>query len=383
MIDPRTLAVILTGFCAFIDLYATQTLLPLLARQYDASPAAVGMTVSATTLAVALIAPFTGVVADLLGRRRIIVTAMFLLVVPTVLIALAGSLGEIVLWRFIQGLLLPPIFAVMVAYIAEEAPPERTVALTGLYSSASSVGGFAGRFVTGWVGEHVGWQAAFLALALITLCCAAGVAALLPPERRFVKSAGVAASVGAMLRHLRDPRLLATNAVGFAALFSLVAIFTYINFHLAAPPFLLSPAALGLLFIVYLAGAAVTPFAGWLVARLGRRQMVMAAAAVWAAGLALTLVPHLGIIVLGLGLSTGGGFLCTTAAMSFVAQSAPEARSAAVGLYVTSYYIGGSAGGVVPGLVWTATGWPGCIAIVAAVLAALVTLVLRFWREAR
>ena len=55
-----------------------------------------------------------------------------------------------------------------------------------------------------------------------------------------------------MLRHLRDQRLLATFTVGFGIMFNFIAAFTFIGFVLAAEPFSLSPAAIGLVFIVYL-----------------------------------------------------------------------------------------------------------------------------------
>ena len=57
-----------------------------------------------------------------------------------------------------------------------------------------------------------------------------------------------------MLAHLRNPRLLATYAVGFGVLFNFIATFTYLSFHLAAPPFNKSPAFLGSIFVVYLVG---------------------------------------------------------------------------------------------------------------------------------
>ena len=59
---------------------------------------------------------------------------------------------------------------------------------------------------------------------------------------------------------LRNRRLVATCAVGFCILFTQVAMFTYVTFHLAAPPYSLSTVALGWLFVVYLVGAAVMPF---------------------------------------------------------------------------------------------------------------------------
>jgi hypothetical protein len=49
-------------------------------------------------------------------------------------------------------------------------------------------------------------------------------------------------------------------------------------------------------------------------------------------------------------------------------------------VYVSCYYIGGSAGGLVPAAAWHVGGWPGCVALVAAVQLGTLTLALRFWR---
>lgn len=378
----RTAAVALAGFCAFLDLYAPQSILPLLAREFQRSPAEVSLTISATTLAVALIAPFVGIVADVLGRKRLIAGAMFALIVPTIMAARAETLADLLVWRFVQGLLLPPIFAVTVTYIGEEWPPAEAVGLTGIYMSASSVGGFFGRFATGFLAEHLDWHAGFYVLAGVTLVSAVGVTLFLPQERRFVRSAGFVASTRMMLQHLGNPQLLATYGVGFGVLFSFVAVFSYINFYLAAPPYLLSASALGSIFIVYLAGALVTPLAGVLAQRLGRRGLVVLALAVWFFGLSLTLIDSLPWIIAGLAATTCGGFLCQTSATSFVAINARAGRSAAVGLYVTFYYIGGSVGGFLPGAIWGWAGWPGCVAMVAAMLVLMGLAVGRFWRVA-
>jgi MFS transporter, YNFM family, putative membrane transport protein len=378
-IDRRRVAVALAGFITFTNLYSPQALLPLLARELGAGARDISLTVSATTFAIALIAPFTGTVADVLGRKRVIVTAMAALVVPTVLAALSSGLEGLVLWRFVQGLLLPPIFAVTIAYVGEELPVAEATAVTGIYLSASSFGGFLGRFLPGMLAAPIGWRGAFLVLAAITAAAALGVFLLLPRERRFERSAGLAASSRQMLRHLRNPLLLATYAVGFGVLFTFIASFTYVSFHLAAPPYGLSPVGLGAIFITYLTGVVTTLFTGSGVARFGRRRLVIGLVALWAAGMALTLLPSLPAIVLGLALSAASGFVCQAVATGFVAVTAREGRSSAVGLYVTCYYIGGSVGGVLPGFAWERWGWPGVVALVLAMLALIAGFVARFW----
>jgi MFS family permease len=87
-LTARQWAVGLAGFCTFINLYSPQAILPLLAIEFGAGAAEIANIMTASTLAVALTAPFTGTVADVLGRKRVIVAAMLLLGVPTMMCAL-------------------------------------------------------------------------------------------------------------------------------------------------------------------------------------------------------------------------------------------------------------------------------------------------------
>jgi YNFM family putative membrane transporter len=377
----RPTAIALAGFCTFLDLYAPQSVLPLVARQFSVGAVETSHLVSATTLAVALVAPFTGAVADMIGRKRVIVFAMFALLVPTLMIALATTLAQMVFWRFVQGLLLPPIFVVTVAYIGDEFPASEATGYAGIYMAASGVGGFLGRFLTGILGERYGVSGAFHGLAGLTLIAAISVAVLLPREKNFVASRGLAASLRNMTAHLGNPKLLATYAVGFGVLFNFVAVFTYVNFHLAAPPYNLSAAGLGAIFVVYLSGVVVTPLTGRWVKRWGRRKLVLLTIVGWLAGFALTLAPSLALIIAGLTLAAAGGFISQTVATSYVAVTAHRGRSSAVGLYVTCYYIGGSAGAVLPGIAWNWAGWPAAVAVMMTMLALMAIMVLCFWRD--
>jgi MFS family permease len=374
-------AIVFCGLCSFLDLWATQALLPYLADELHASPVAVSFTVSMPTLAIALVAPWTGVIADVFGRKRVIVTAMFALVVPTVIVGFSATLPEIIFWRFVQGLFVPSLFATTVAYIAEECPPGQSTAITGLYTGAGVFGGFLSRFLTAFLAAHWGWRAAFLGLAALTLCFAIGTSLTMPRERGFRRAASLLGSAGEMLQHFRDRRLVATYSVGFCVLFVFSTIFTFVSFHLAAPPYALSTAALGAVFVTYLAGVITTPLIGRGVAWLGRRRMVLIAIAFWAVGVALTLLPSIVAIAIGLTMAAVFGFACHASSTSYVALTAQRARSSAVGLYVTSYYLGGSVGGVIAGIAWTIAGWAGCVICALVVLGIVALVVRRYWLE--
>lgn len=373
------MGVAVAGFCTFINLYPTQALLPTLAEAFQTSLSRVGLTVTASLVAVAAVAPFVGSISDAFGRRRLILGAAALLVVPTLLAAAAPNLGLLIACRFAQGLALPFIFAVTVAYIADECPGEEGVQATGSYAVGTILGGFAGRFVAGWTADFTSWRWAFVVLAAITLAGAAVVAATLPAERNFRPVRGWRRTLGSFADHLRNGQVMATCAVGFAVLFSIIAAFTYANVLLAAPPYHLGPGALGSIFIVYLLGAAATPLASRLILRVGRRRTMHLGVAVVVVGLLLTLQRPLPLIVAGMACIAMGVFTQQVLSIGYVAQAARSARSTAVGLYVTSYYVGGSLGGVAPAGIWAHFGWHGCVALVLLVQAAALTVTWVAW----
>lgn len=381
MVAPPVWPVILAGFAAFTNLYATQPLLPLLMRIFGASHFAVSLTVTAPTLAVAIAAPIAGRYADRVGRKRVIVGAASAMAVVTALAATSGSLTQFIAWRFLQGLLTPGIFAITIAYIHEEYPAAFAGRATGAYVSGTVVGGFCGRALTGLVAADLDWHLAFVALAVVNVALAAALARWLPAERGGARTARRLPGTAHPVRQLlANPRLAATNVVGFCVLFTQVAVFTYVTFHLEAPPYALSTAALGWLFVVYLFGAAVTPIAGRFVDAYGHRVGLGIGMATGLTGAALTLTHPLSLIVVGLALVGAGVFIAQATASSYIGAVTTADRGLAVGLYSAAYYLGGSLGGALPAAFWTAGGWVACVLLVMAVQVATLGISLAFWR---
>ena len=167
------LGVFVCGLVAFLTLYATQPLLPLFETLFNASKSAVGWTVSASTLGVAIAAPLLGTFTERMNRKRVILISILLLAVPTCAAATSTSLGWLVFWRLLQGLITPGVFATTIAYITESWPPTAVAPVMSIYVSGTALGGFSGRAVTGVMADHAGWRASFLLLGLMSLAGAA------------------------------------------------------------------------------------------------------------------------------------------------------------------------------------------------------------------
>lgn len=363
--DTGLVAVALAGISTFIDVYTTQPLLPYFRRLFDANEMDVSLTVSATTIGIAVAAPLAGLLGEKYGRKRIIVPAIFAVSVPTVLAATADSLGALIAWRFLQGLFIPGIIAVILAYIGEEWEGRGVGRAMAAYVAGTVLGGFLGRFLSGLIATHWHWRASFAVLGLANVVSAILVRRWLRPSTVFVRGRPVGAILREALGHFRNGRLLANFGMGFGLLFSLVGAFTYVNFHLADPPFHLNSAQLGSIFLVYLLGVLVTPLGGLLLDRAGFRATACVAATMTLAGLAVTLASSLWIVVAGLALYSSGLFISQAAATVQTGRIAGSARSSAAGLYVTLYYVGGSLGATVPAWFWTRFGWDGCVLVFA------------------
>lgn len=379
----KTTAVGLIGFCAFLALYATQPILPLLRNAFHASELEVSLTISAATIAVALAAPWVGLIADAIGRKRVIVPAVCLLGVATLLAATSTSLSILIFWRFVQGLLTPAVFAVTVAYIAEEWPRNEVGPATAIYVTGTVIGGFAGRFISGNVAALWGWRWVFVVLGGLNLAFAIAAGAWLPSARQFSPVAGFRSGIRNILEHLKNRQLLAIYGVGFCILFSLIGTFTYITFHLAAPPFHLGASALGSIFFVYLIGAVITPLAGRWIDHIEGWVALASALLFSIFGEMLTLIAHLGWVIMGLALCCSGVFICQTITNKSIGIIAGKARALAVGLYVTFYYFGGFVGSVVPSFLWKWRGWPACVIFITLMQFLAIGLVLLFLRKPR
>lgn len=362
-----------------LSIYTAQPLLPLIADTYGLNPAQAGLALAAPTVALALMAPFAGTISDRLGRKAVMIGALLAMIAPTLLAAGAQSFQMLILWQFIAGLLVPGVTAVAMAYAGEEWPAGETAGVVAIVVAANVGGGFLGRFVAAMTASYAGWHAAFWATALLQLLAAAAVALLLPPSRNFVSSKKLAQSLQVMSQHITNPVLVAVFVTGAFILFNIVGVFTYTGYRLMAAPYGVSPAIVGLLYLLYLLSILVNPRAGRWINRVGPRRAFCVSAMFAIAGILLTLLPGLPAIVGGLTIFTVAIFVCQSAATSQVVLIATSGRAAATGLYSTAYYIGGGLGAIVPGYAWATMGWPGSVAVFITAMLAAILLAQAVW----
>jgi MFS transporter, YNFM family, putative membrane transport protein len=344
----------------FTAMYSTQAILPALGRDFSVQPSQTGLTVSVVIGALAIGAWFWGPLSDRIGRRASLVLASGALVVPSLGVALAPSFEVLLAMRAAQGLCMPGLLTVGVPYVTEAYAERIGARAMGLYVSSLVLGGLVGRVGVGLLTALTSWRVALAAVAALPLAATVVMRRSLPPEAASPPSAGL--SPGTLRTMLANRALVAATLTGASLFFAFMGVFSYIDFRLERAPFSLSPAAIGLVFLLWLMGAA-GPLAGRLADRHGWRRVALGGVLTCAAGLTLSLVPLLGVVVVGLALVTLGNFSAVTAAQLGVAGATDRDRGLASAMYFSAYYVAGALGAYVPGLAWERWHWTGVWAL--------------------
>ena len=324
---------------------------------------------------------FAGLVSDRIGRRPIMVWAMYGAGVLTLATAIAPGWTAILALRLLTGLALAGVPAVAMAYVAEEVDADSVGSAMGLYIGGSAIGGMAGRLGVSLVTDWAGWHWALGVVGLIGLAMAEGFRRLAPESRAFVAQRG---SIRALARGgaalFRDAALPLLYAEAFLLMGVFVTVYNYVAFRLIGPPYGLSQAGVGAIFLLYILGSISSAWFGGLAGRLGRRKVFWAPIAVLIAGIAATDLAPLWLVIAGIALVTIGFFGAHSIASAWVGRRAAHNRGQGSALYLFFYYLGSSVLGSAGGFAWTRAGWIGvasfCAALTLAALAIGVRLVM-------
>jgi len=360
----------------FATMYSTQAILPELGREFGISPAEAGLSVSVVVLALAVGAWVWGPLSDRYGRRRAILLASGLLVLPTIATGLAPTFPVLLLFRALQGLCMPGLLTVGVPYVMEAFGPAVGGLAMGSYVAALVAAGLLGRVGVALLSAAFGWRWAVGGIAVLPAAGMLVMRVALPSVPLATRSESRRAGLRSQLR---NPRLLQAIAVGSGLFFTFVGTFSYVVFRLERPPFGYGTATGSLVFLLWVTGVA-GPFVGRLADRIGWRRVALVSLGFASTGLLMSIPSFLPTLVLGLACVTAAMFAGVTAAQLGVSESTATDRGLASALYFSLYYGAGALGGYLPGLAWQAWGWNG-VALVgvgvlgAATLALLATMV--------
>lgn len=224
------LILLLGGLTAFgamsIDMYLPS--LPTMGRALDASPAAVGATVSAFLIGVAAGQLVHGPLSDRIGRRRPLLAGIALYVLASIAAARAPSITFLIGARLVQGLGGCAALVISRAVVRDRFETSETARIFSLLTLVLGVAPVLAPLVGSGLLAVSGWRAIFWALALFGVAAFAAVWARLPETRTLAAREAARALHPArvyrtLLGNARLQRLLIAMAFSGASLFVYVA----------------------------------------------------------------------------------------------------------------------------------------------------------------
>ncbi|MGV9307926.1 MFS transporter [Nonomuraea sp. NPDC003727] len=379
-IAPRVaVGVAAAGISSFALLYAPQPVLPQLAAEFHLDPGSASLAVGVATGALAVAVLPVAALSEVVGKRRIILVSVIASAVLGLLLPLAPTFETLLVLRALQGVAIAGFPGVAAAYLMDLLGAAGVATAVGTMIAGNSVGGMAGRLVAGLVTEPLGWHGALAVVGGVCAVCAAVAALTLPPTppRPRVRPGG------GLRAAFSRPVLLAQYGVAAAGVGSFVAVYNAAGFRLIRE-LGLAPAVASLVFLAYAMGTLSSGAAGRLVARYGKRPVLVAALLVTVLGTLLTIPDSLALVVTGLVVLTGGFFAAHAVANGWAAAEAPEgARGHVSGMYTLFFYVGSSVGGTLGSIVYGRAGWSWLVGFTAAWLLAAMTGVLTEGRRRR
>ncbi|WP_438487518.1 MFS transporter [Streptomyces sp. S186] len=157
------------AFCVQLDSFALNAVLPVVRAELAGPPAAVPWVVSGYLLAAGALMPVAGRLADLWGRRRMLVVGAAVFGVSAVLCALAPSMPFLVAARVAQGAGGALIMPAGLALLTNACPPGGARRATGRALGLAGLATVCGPFVGGALAQSASWRAVFW----LTVPCAA------------------------------------------------------------------------------------------------------------------------------------------------------------------------------------------------------------------
>jgi MFS transporter, DHA1 family, multidrug resistance protein len=355
-LSPFLLLCITGGLAIFSSTMAKNPTLPLFIRSLGVPVSTVGFIAAASTVVGIVVSFPAGVLSDIVGRRRVLLTAAIVFATAPFLYLLITSPWQLVLVRIYHGLataILGPVAMAAVADTFETGRGERL----GWYSSATMTGRFLAPFVGGILifGDDFRWV--YMADGL------AGVLALVAAIR-LPLATSTSASVRKSLEEqrgkygqeisfiLRHGGILATSGIEAVQYFAFGCLETflpiYLNEKLGYPAW-----KIGLLFTAQVLAATLTkPVMGRLSDRYGRVPMIVSGLALGGVTIGAMLLWSNYVTIFALMAAFGLGLATVTASTSALVAdlSRAQGRGGAMGIMSSIMDIGHSTGPMAAGV---------------------------------
>lgn len=188
------------GLVASLCMTLVVPIVPQLPQLLSTSTATASWVITATLLAGAVATPIAGRLGDMIGKRRVLVATLGLLVVGSVLCAVTNDLVPVLVGRSLQGVAVSAV-PLGISLMRDTLPPARLGSGIALMSATLGIGGGLGLPLAAVIVEIADWHALFWVAGGLGLAGLALVAVVIPESStrsggRFDAGGAIGLSIG-------------------------------------------------------------------------------------------------------------------------------------------------------------------------------------------
>ena len=147
--------------CQFLDLTIANVALPRMATTLSAAPDTITWVLTSFIIAGVLVLPLTGWLTDRLGSRNLFLGASLLFVVASMLCGAATSLGQMVVFRAIQGVASAFIGPLSQTAMFDINKPSKQAQAMSIWGIVVMIGPISGPFIGGFLTDTLNWRWVF------------------------------------------------------------------------------------------------------------------------------------------------------------------------------------------------------------------------------
>lgn len=144
-----------------LDTTIVNVALPSMAGQLNASPDNISWVLTSYLIASAIFMPLTGFFTDRLGQKRFLLISIAGFVITSVLCGIAGSLAQMVFFRFLQGVFGAALVPLSQSIMLQAYPGEQRGKAMAIWAMGVMVAPILGPTLGGWLTEVVSWRWTF------------------------------------------------------------------------------------------------------------------------------------------------------------------------------------------------------------------------------
>ncbi len=214
--SPTLHVILASSLMGVMGVSLISPILPELRVVFGVSDAQIGLVITVYTLPGVFLTPFIGLIADRIGRRRVIIPLLFVFGIGGAGIAFARTFEEMLVLRFLQGIGASALVTLAVTLIGDVYEGSRRNAVMGVNSSTIGTGAALYPLVGGALAS-IRWNVPFL---FFGIGIAVGLAAVVVlPEPEGTEPSDLRSYLGGLGDVMSSPKALLIFAAVFAVFF--------------------------------------------------------------------------------------------------------------------------------------------------------------------